>query len=49
VIHLATLSGGISLEDQEDVTRYLRAFAQLRGSALTPVASARLLRQLTME
>jgi transcriptional regulator with XRE-family HTH domain len=49
VIHLATLSGGISLEDQEDVSRYLRAFAQLRGSALTPVASARLLRQLTME
>jgi transcriptional regulator with XRE-family HTH domain len=49
VVHLATLSGGISLEDRDDVARYLRAFAQLRGTALPPGASARLLRQLATE
>jgi transcriptional regulator with XRE-family HTH domain len=49
VVHLATLSGGISLEDQSDVTRYLRAFAQLRGTALTPGASARLLGRLAAQ
>jgi len=46
VIHLAALSGGVSLEGQEHVARYLRAFAQLRTAALTPGASARLLRKI---
>jgi transcriptional regulator with XRE-family HTH domain len=43
VIHLAALSGGVSLEDRDDLARYVRAFAQLRAAALTPAASARLL------
>lgn len=43
VIHLAALSGGVSLADRDDVARYVRAFAQLRAAALTPAASARLL------
>jgi transcriptional regulator with XRE-family HTH domain len=44
VIHLSALSGGVSLEDREEVTRYLRTFAQLRAAALSPSSSARLLR-----
>ena len=44
VIHLNALSGGVSLDGQEDVARYLRSFAQLRAAALSPAASARLLR-----
>jgi transcriptional regulator with XRE-family HTH domain len=43
VIHLAALSGGVSLEDRDDLARYVRAFAQLRAAALCPAASARLL------
>jgi hypothetical protein len=43
VIHLAALSGGVSLEDRDDLARYVRAFAQLRAAALSPAASARLL------
>lgn len=49
VIHLAGLSGGVSLEDQEDLARYVRAFAQLRAAALTPAASARLLRDMARD
>ena len=52
VIHLAALSGGgagVGLEDAEDVARYVRAFAQLRAAALTPAASARLLRDMARE
>lgn len=49
VIHLAGLSGGVSLEDQEDLARYVRAFAQLRAAALTPAASARLLREMARD
>ena len=44
VVHLSGLSGGVSLEDGEEVARYLRAFGQLRSAALPPSASARLLR-----
>ncbi|MGH3253424.1 MAG: helix-turn-helix domain-containing protein [Trebonia sp.] len=44
VIHVAALSGGISLEGREDVTRYLRTFAQLRSAALSPSRSAQLIR-----
>ena len=44
VIHLAALSGGISLESREEVARYLRTFAELRSAALTPSRSAHLIR-----
>ena len=49
VIHLAALSGGVSLEDSEEVARYIRTFAQLRAAALTPAASARLLRDMARD
>jgi transcriptional regulator with XRE-family HTH domain len=49
VIHLAALSGGVSLEDQDEVARYIRTFAQLRAAALTPAASARLLRDMARD
>ena len=44
VVHLSGLSGGVSLEDREEVARYLRTFGQLRSAALSASASARLLR-----
>jgi transcriptional regulator with XRE-family HTH domain len=44
VVHLAALSGGVSLEGREDVGRYLRTFAQLRAASLTPARSARMIR-----
>lgn len=46
VIHLTALSGGVSLDGQDVIARYMRAFAQLRATALAPSASARLLRKL---
>lgn len=46
VIHLAALSGGISLEGREEVSRYLRTFAQLRSAALPPSRSAHLIRAI---
>jgi transcriptional regulator with XRE-family HTH domain len=46
VIHLAALSGGVSMEGQDEVARYVRTFAQLRAAALTPAESARLLRDM---
>ena len=52
VIHLAALSGGgagIGLEAQEDVARYIRTFARLRAAALSPAASARLLRDMARD
>jgi transcriptional regulator with XRE-family HTH domain len=52
VIHLAALSAGgagVGLEAAEDVARYVRTFAQLRAAALTPAASARLLRDMAMD
>ena len=52
VIHLAALSGGgagVGLEAQEDVARYIRTFARLRTAALTPAASARLLRDMARD
>ena len=49
VIHLAALSGGVSLEDQDEVARYIRTFAQLRAAALTPAASARMLRDMARD
>ena len=49
VIHLAALSGGVSLEGQDEVARYIRTFGQLRAAALTPAASARLLRDMARD
>lgn len=49
VIHLAGLSGGVSLEDQDDLARYARAFAQLRAAALSPATSAQLLRDMARD
>jgi transcriptional regulator with XRE-family HTH domain len=52
VIRLAALSAGgagVGLEAAEDVARYVRTFAQLRAAALTPAASARLLRDMAMD
>jgi len=49
VIHLAALSGGVSLEDRDDLARYVRAFAQLRAAALSPAASARLLADMARD
>jgi transcriptional regulator with XRE-family HTH domain len=44
VIHLAALSGGISLEGREEVGRYLKTFAELRSAALPASRSAHLIR-----
>jgi hypothetical protein len=44
IIHLAALSGGISLESREEVARYLRTFAGLRSAALPASRSAHLIR-----
>ena len=46
VVYLEALSGGVYLESQADVARYIRAFALLRAAALSPAESARLLRNL---
>ena len=46
VVYLEALSGGVYLESQEDVARYIRAFALLRAAALSPADSARLLSTL---
>jgi transcriptional regulator with XRE-family HTH domain len=47
VVYLEALSGGVYLENQADVARYIRAFALLRAAALTAADSARLLRSLS--
>ena len=44
VVHLGPVSGGVYLESQADVARYVRAFVLLRASALSPADSDRLLR-----
>lgn len=46
VIHLAALSGGISLEGRDEVARYLSAFGQLRAAALPSSRSAHLIRAI---
>jgi len=46
VVYMEALSGGIYLESQSDVARYIRAFALLRAAALSPADSASLLRGL---
>jgi transcriptional regulator with XRE-family HTH domain len=47
VVYLEALSGGVYLESQADVARYIRAFAMLRAVALSPADSARLLQSLS--
>jgi transcriptional regulator with XRE-family HTH domain len=47
VVYLEALSGGVCLESQADVARYVRAFTLLRAAALSPADSARLLRDMT--
>jgi transcriptional regulator with XRE-family HTH domain len=46
VVYVEALSGGVYLESQADVARYIRAFALLRASALSAADSLRLLRSL---
>jgi len=46
VVYLEALSGGVYLESQEDVARYIRAFALLRSAALSAAESVRLLGSL---
>jgi len=46
VVYLEALSGGVYLESQSDVARYIRAFALLGAAALSPRDSTRLLRRL---
>jgi len=47
VVYLEALSGGVYLESQADVARYVRAFALLRAAALDAADSLRLLRSLS--
>ena len=46
VVHLAALSGGVSLESREEIARYLRTFTQLGAAALAPPRSAQLIRDI---
>ena len=46
VVYLEALSGGVYLDSQSDVARYIRAFALLRAAALSPADSEDLLRSL---
>jgi transcriptional regulator with XRE-family HTH domain len=46
VVYLEALTGGVYLQSQSDVARYIRAFALLRAAALSTGDSARLLRRL---
>ena len=48
VVYLEALSGGVYLESQEDVARYIRAFALLRAAALSAADSLRLLSCLSV-
>jgi transcriptional regulator with XRE-family HTH domain len=48
VVYLEALTGGVYLESQQDVARYIRAFALLRSSALTTAESARLFRDMSV-
>jgi transcriptional regulator with XRE-family HTH domain len=45
-VYLSGLSGGVCLAGPQDVASYTRAFEHLRASALSPVASAHLIREI---
>ena len=47
-VYLPGLSSGVCLAGQQDVASYVRAFEQLRASALSPAASTRLICKLAM-
>jgi transcriptional regulator with XRE-family HTH domain len=47
VVRLGALSGGVYLDSQEDVARYMRAFVLLRACALSVAETARMLRGLS--
>ena len=49
VVHLNALPDGVSLDGSAEVARYVRAFARLRLAALTPAASACLLREMARD
>ena len=46
VVHLCALNGGVCLTDQVTLADYVRAFSQLRGSALPSQQSARFIRDM---
>ena len=46
LVRIAGISGGIYLDDAEDVTRYASAFARIRDAALSAAASAAMLRRM---
>lgn len=46
VVYLPGLSGGVCLTSQQDVITHTEAFEQLRASALSPPASARLIQEI---
>jgi transcriptional regulator with XRE-family HTH domain len=46
VVHLAALSGGVSLAGREEVVRYTGMFARLRSAALPPSRSAHLIQAI---
>jgi hypothetical protein len=46
IVHLAALSGGVSLEGRAEVGRYLRTFTRLQAAALPPARSARVIRSI---
>jgi transcriptional regulator with XRE-family HTH domain len=46
VVYLEALTGGVYLDSQQDVARYIRAFALLRSSALGTTETSRLLREM---
>jgi hypothetical protein len=49
VVYLRGITGGILVEDQQEVTAYESAFRQLSASALTPGASATLIKHMQSE
>jgi hypothetical protein len=46
VVHLPGPCGGICLDSPPDVASHARAFTLLKASALTPAATAQLLRDM---
>jgi transcriptional regulator with XRE-family HTH domain len=48
IVHIPGVRGGIYLEDRDDVSCHISAFAQIREAALSPAASAGLLRHLAV-
>lgn len=47
VIHLATISGGVTLDSREELARYLRTFTHLRSAALSTTRSAHLIHAIS--